>query len=59
MDGIKLSPDILDERGNRENKKRGGFVYIPPKDLKGFGLKVWWKYDNGNNDWAYNGNPNE
>ena len=36
MDGIKLSPNMLDSRGNREsgwgeNEKRGGFDYIPPK----------------------------
>ncbi len=59
MDGIKLSPDILNERGNRENEKRGRFVYISSKGWKGFGLKVCGKYDNRNNDQAYNGNPNE
>ena len=65
MDGIKLSPNMLDSRGNREsgwgeNEKRGGFDYIPPKGWKGFGLKVLGKYDNGNDDWiTYNGNPNE
>ena len=50
IDGIKLSPDILDERGNRENGKRGRFVYISSKGWKGFGLKVCGKYDNRNND---------
>ena len=65
MEGIKLSPSMLDERGNRisgwgENEKRGGFNYIPPKGWKGFGLKVWGKYDNGNNAWlASDGNPQE
>ena len=65
MDGCKLSPDMLDSRGNREsgwgeNEKRGGFDYYPPKNWKGFGLKVLGKYDNGNDDWiTYNGNPNE
>jgi len=65
MDGCKLSPDMLDSRGNREsgwgeNEKRGGFDYYPPKGWKGFGLKVLGKYDNGNDDWiTYNGNPNE
>ena len=64
-DGCKLSTDMLDSRGNREsgwgeNEKWGGFDYIPPKGWKGFGLKVWDKYDNGKNDWlAYDGNPNE
>ena len=65
MEGCKLNPSMLDSRGNREsgwgeNEKRGGFDYIPPKGWKGFGLKVFDRYDNGNNDWlAYNGNPNE
>ena len=65
MEGCKLSADMLDSRGNRESRwgegeKRGGFDYYPPKGWKGFGLKVWGKYDNGNNDWLeYNGNSNE
>ena len=65
MDGCKLSPNMLDHRGNRivgwgENELRGGFKYLTPKGWKGFGLKVWDKYDNGNNDWlAHDGNSNE
>ena len=65
MDGCKLTPNMLDSRGNREsgwgeNQKRGGFEYIPPKGWKGFGLKVLGNYDDGNDDWlAYDGNPNE
>jgi hypothetical protein len=65
MDACKLTPDLLDSRGNREsgwaeNELRGGFKYIPPKGWKGFGLKVSGIYDNGNDDWlAYDGNPNE
>ena len=65
MEGCKLNPSMLDSRGNREsgwgeNEERGGFKYIPPKGWKGFGLKVFGKYDGGNNDWlAYDGNPNE
>ena len=65
IEGIKLSEDMLDSRGNREsgwgvNEKRGGDPYNPPKGWKGYGLKVKDVYDNGNNDWlAYNGNPNE
>ena len=55
MEGCKLSPNMLDSRGNREigwgeGEKRGGFDYYPPKGWKGFGLKVWDRYDNGNND---------
>ena len=65
MDGCKLTSSMLDSRGNRESGweeggKRGGFDYIPPKGWKGFGLKVWDKYDNGNNDWiGCDGNDNE
>jgi hypothetical protein len=56
---------MLDSRGNKEsewkeNEKRGGYPYIPPKGWKGYGLKVMDVYDNGNNDWiAKDGNPNE
>ena len=65
MEGCKLSKKMLDSNGNRESGweeggKRGGFDYIPPKGWKGFGLKVFDEYDNGNNDWlGCNGNPNE
>ena len=66
MEGCKLTSGMLDSRGNRESgwgvgEKRGGFDYIPPhQGWKGYGLKVWNKYDNGNNDWlAYDGNENE
>ena len=66
MEGCRLSINMLDPRGNRKdgwgiNEKRGGLDYIPPtKGWVGFGLKVWGKYDNGNNDWlSYNGNKNE
>ena len=65
MDGCKLTPSMLDSRGNRESGweeggKRGGFDYIPPKGWKGFGLKVLDNYDNGNNDWlGCDGNQNE
>ena len=65
MNACKLNQNMLDSRGNREsgwgeNEKRGGRDYIPPKGWKGYGLKVYGKYDGGNNDWlAYNGNKNE
>ena len=65
IEGCKLDPNILDSRGNKEigwkeNEKRGGYPYIPPKGWKGYGLKVMDVYDNGNNDWiAKDGNPNE
>ena len=65
MEGCKLSSRMLDSRGNRESgwgedEQRGGFDYIPPKGWKGFGLNVWNKYDNENNDWlAFDDNSNE
>ena len=66
MEGCMLNSNMLDPRGNRKdgwgkNEKRGGLDYIPPtQGWIGYGLKVWGKYDNGNNDWlAYNGNKNE
>ena len=66
LDTLQISPEILDERGNRKNnwginEKRGGENYIPPiKGWEGIGLKVWGQYDNGNNNWLdYNNNYNE
>ena len=66
MDGCRLTKNMLDARGNRESgwgvgEKRGGLDYFPPPaGWKGYGLNVWSKYDNGNNDWlAMNGNKNE
>ena len=65
MDGIKLTPNMLDYRGNQTENNygsgtRGGLVYNPPFGWTGYGLKVWDKYDNGNNDWlGMNGNKNE
>ncbi len=43
------------------DEKRGGREYTPPtKEYIGFGLNVWEKYDEGNNDWLANdNNPNE
>ena len=66
MDGVKLTKDMLDYRGNQtpdgygQNQIRGKHQYLPPLGWKGFGLKVLDKYDNGNNDWIkMDGNPNE
>ena len=43
-----------------QGEKRGGYDYIPPNGWIGFGLKVFGKYDNGNNDWlACNGREGE
>ena len=68
LGACKLSPDMLDERGNRDpsewpssTEKRGGKNYYPPdSNWVGYGLKVLDQYDNGNNDWiAMDGNANE
>ena len=68
LGACKLTPDMLDERGNRDpsewprsTEKRGGKNYYPPDDKwVGYGLRVLDQYDNGNNDWiAMDGNPNE
>ena len=65
MEGCKLSPNMLDPKGNRisgwgKGESRGGFPYEPPEGWMGFGLKVTGKYDNGNDDWlAHDGNKNE
>ena len=65
MGGVKLSRNQLDPRGNRNDgwavgKKRGGKDYDPPIGWNGIGLKVWDKYDNGDNTWlGMNNNPGE
>ena len=60
----RLSRYMLNSEANKSNwgngGKRGGFDYKPPYGWIGIGLKVWDKYDYGNNDWlAHNGNKNE
>ena len=66
MDGVTLTRDMLDYRGNKTpdgypiGQKRGAYDYIPPTGWKAFGLKVLDKYDQGNNNWlAMDGNPEE
>ena len=68
LEECHLTPDMLDERGNKDPSQwqkswqiRGGFSYYPPNNgWVGFGLKVLDQYDNGNNDWiAKDNNPNE
>ena len=66
LDTLQISPEILDERGNRkgnwgQNEMRGGEKYLPPLNgWEGIGLKVWGQYDDGSNDWLdYNNNKNE
>ena len=56
MGGCKLSKDQLDPRGNRNDgwgvgENRGGKPYNPPIGWTGIGLKVWDKYDKGDNTW--------
>ena len=53
LDGCKLSPDLLDYRGNNKDggwapqgEKRGNEKYIPPIGWTGYGLKVSGIYEN-------------
>ena len=66
LDGILLNPELLDERGNNLNQgwgrgeKRGGRPYNPPLGWMGYGLRVFGKYDKGNNVWLnYDGAAGE
>ena len=56
MGGVKLNRSQLDRRGNRSDgwgvgEKRGGKDYDPPIGWTGIGLKVWGRYDGGDNTW--------
>ena len=56
IEACRFTKNQLDPRGNRkegwgEGEKRGNRVYNPPKGWTGIGLKVFDKYDNGNNTW--------
>ena len=60
LDSCQISRENFDKRGNRkrgwgEGEKRGPpnhlIDYDPPKGFEGYGLNVWGKYDNANNDW--------
>lgn len=67
LEGIRLAPEIFDPKGNNSGEgweksyfTRGGEKYYPPYGWVGYGLKVWDKYDNSNNDWiGCNGNDQE
>ena len=53
---VKLTRNQLDPRGNRNDgwgigEQRGGKDYDPPIGFNGIGLKVWDKYDGGDNTW--------
>ena len=63
MSGCKLSKDLLDPRGNRidgwgVNENRGNRPYNPPLGWIGIGLKVFDKYDDGDNTWIGMDNSN-
>ncbi|MCQ2816894.1 MAG: hypothetical protein MJ252_06490 [archaeon] len=71
LEGIELTPEMFDERGDNEGKgwappgeKRGPpgkqQEYLPPYNWRGFGLNVYDIYDCGNNDWLnYENVPGE
>ena len=64
---IKLNKSMLDSRGNNKDDNnwgyeelRGGEIYNPPVGWHRYGLRVFGKYDNGNNDWlSYDNRPGE
>ncbi|MCQ2818373.1 MAG: hypothetical protein MJ252_13990 [archaeon] len=62
LEGVELSPEMFDERGDNsdegwapDGEQRGppGKLqeYFPPRGWTGYGLKVYGRYDDGNNDW--------
>ena len=58
FESIRLNRSMLDSRGNNKsdscwgfNETRGGEKYNPPVGWWRYGLRVFGKYDNGNNDW--------
>ena len=65
LNGCKLNRVMLDPLGDRSTgwgigEMRGGKPYKPPENWIGYGLKVFDRYDGGNNDWIdYNNNPGE
>ena len=55
---LRLNRSMLDSRGNNKsdsgwgyNETRGGEDYNPPVGFWRYGLRVFNKYDGGNNDW--------
>jgi len=63
IETIRLHSYMLDPRGfvNNDkawaiNEKRGGEPYIPPIGWIKYGIRVYDRYDNNNNDWLSNGN---
>ena len=57
IDGIILNKCMLDPKGDNKDggwgyyEKRGGEDYLPPEGWDRYGLNVYNKYDNCNNDW--------
>lgn len=58
IETIRLNRSMLDSRGDNKDDSRwgycelrGGEEYIPPVGWMRFGLRVFDKYDNGDNDW--------
>ena len=56
IDHCKLSKKLLDPEGNRIDgwgidEERGNKEYFPPINWIGIGIKVFDKYDNGDNEW--------
>ena len=59
-----MNSSLFDKAGNKssgwpEGEKRGNMDYFPPKGWIGHGLKVWDKYDNGDNTWIGMSNSNK
>jgi len=67
IETIRLNRSMLDARGNNKSdsnwgydETRGGEIYYPPEKWHRYGLRVFGKYDNGNNDWlSYDNRPGE
>ena len=57
IEGIILNKCMLDSRGDNKDgnwgyyEQRGGEDYLPPSGWDRYGLNVFDKYDNRNNDW--------
>ena len=58
LESIRLNRSMLDKRGNNKDdnnwgydETRGGENYYPPEGWHRYGLRVYDKYDNKDNDW--------
>ena len=62
IEGIILNKCMLDPSGDNKDggweyySKRGGEDYLPPEGWNRYGLNVFNKYDNRNNDWIMSDN---